>query len=368
MCMATLVSLGPSKLDAASLAQKQEKLFSVLAGMGRVLVAYSGGTDSAYLAWASNRALGDNAVAITADSASLPESHKTDAEVFARDHGIRHEYIETREFDNPAYVANNPDRCFHCKDELFTRLAAAAAERGIAHVIYGVNVDDLGDYRPGQGAAKLHGVKAPLVDAGLTKSEIRALSQRAGLATWDRPASACLSSRIPYGTPVTIQNVKTVDRGEEAIREAEKLNLVDNQFYFALLGELYTYKSRIPEAIAEFQKELAINPANAATYYKLADAYSRVQKYDDAQRLLQRSIWLDATSTGPFILMGKVLEKKGEFELAVRALQRAASMDPNSAMTHHLLGQTYRDMGKKEEAESELKLAEELQKKQDSHP
>jgi tetratricopeptide (TPR) repeat protein len=133
-----------------------------------------------------------------------------------------------------------------------------------------------------------------------------------------------------------------------------------------LLGELYTYKSRIPEAITEFQKELAINPANAATYYKLADAYSRVQKYEDAQRLLQRSIWLDATSTGPFILMGKVLEKKGEFELAVRALQRAASMDPNSAMTHHLLGQTYRDMGKKEEAERELKLAEELQKKQDS--
>jgi tetratricopeptide (TPR) repeat protein len=135
-----------------------------------------------------------------------------------------------------------------------------------------------------------------------------------------------------------------------------------------LLGELYTYKSRIPEAITEFQKELAINPANAATYYKLADAYSRIQKYEDAQRLLQRSIWLDASSTGPFILMGKVLEKKGEFELAVRALQRAASMDPNSAMTHHLLGQTYRDMGKKEEAESELKLAEELQKKQDGHP
>jgi tetratricopeptide (TPR) repeat protein len=134
-----------------------------------------------------------------------------------------------------------------------------------------------------------------------------------------------------------------------------------------LLGELYTYKSRIPEAIAEFQKELAINPAHAATYYKLADAYSRLQKYEDAERLLQRSIWLDASSTGPYILLGKVLEKKGEFELAVRALQRAANMDPNNPMTHHLLGQTYRDMGKKEEAESELKLAEELQTR-DSHP
>jgi len=135
-----------------------------------------------------------------------------------------------------------------------------------------------------------------------------------------------------------------------------------------LLGELYLYKSRVPEAIAEFQKEVAINPAHAATYYKLGDAYSRVQKFEDAERVLQRSIWLDATSTGPYILMGKVLEKKGEYELAVRALRRAATMDPNNPTTHHLLGQAYRDMGKKEEAESELKLAEELQTKQDSHP
>lgn len=131
-----------------------------------------------------------------------------------------------------------------------------------------------------------------------------------------------------------------------------------------LIGELYLYKSRIPESIAEFQKELAINPANAATYYKLADAYSRVQKFDEADRLLQRSIWLDATSTGPFILRGKVLEKKGEFELAVVALQRAATMDPNNPMTHQLLGQAYRNVGKKEDAERELKLAEQLQNPQ----
>ncbi|HWO28479.1 MAG TPA: tetratricopeptide repeat protein, partial [Candidatus Acidoferrum sp.] len=133
-----------------------------------------------------------------------------------------------------------------------------------------------------------------------------------------------------------------------------------------LLGELYLFKSRVPEAIAEFQKELAINPAHAATYYKLADAYTRIQKFEDAEKLLQRSLWLDATSTGPYILMGKVLEKKGEFALAVRALQRAATMDPNNPMTHHLLGQAYRDMGKKEEAEIELHLAEQLQTKQDS--
>jgi tetratricopeptide (TPR) repeat protein len=128
-----------------------------------------------------------------------------------------------------------------------------------------------------------------------------------------------------------------------------------------LLGELYLFKSRVPEAITEFQKELAINPTDAATYYKLADAYSRVQKFEDAERLLQRSIWLDDTSTGPYILMGKVLAKKGETELAVRALQHALSMDPNNSITHHLLGQAYRDLGKNEDAERELKLAEQLQ-------
>ncbi|HTE88945.1 MAG TPA: tetratricopeptide repeat protein [Terriglobales bacterium] len=128
-----------------------------------------------------------------------------------------------------------------------------------------------------------------------------------------------------------------------------------------LLGELYLFKSRVPEAITEFQKELAINPTDASTYYKLADAYSRVQKFEDAERLLQRSIWLDDTSTGPYILMGKVLAKKGETELAVRALQHALSMDPNNSITHHLLGQAYRDLGKNEDAERELKIAEELQ-------
>src|ERR1019366_9289774 len=146
---------------------KQDALFESLRDLGSVIVAYSGGADSAYLAWAAHQALGDQAIAITADSASFPESHKRDAEEFAREQGFRHEYIATREFENPDYVKNGPDRCFHCKDELFARLDDMARERGIAHVIYRVNVDDLGDYRPGQSAAKNHQVKAPLVEAGL---------------------------------------------------------------------------------------------------------------------------------------------------------------------------------------------------------
>ena len=224
--------------------------------MGSVIVAYSGGADSAYLAWAAHQALGPRAIAITADSASLPESHKRDALEFARECGFAHEFIATGEFDNPDYTRNAPDRCFHCKEELFTRLAEVARERGIAHIVYGVNTDDLGDYRPGQRAAKLHQAQAPLVDAGLTKAEIRELSRRAGLKTWDRPASACLSSRIPYGTPVTIDNVKTVERGEEAIRA-----LGFRQFRVRFHGELV----RIEIAPDELERALQPQMARAFT-------------------------------------------------------------------------------------------------------
>jgi uncharacterized protein len=238
--------------DTVSLDRKEQDLFAALSAMGSVVVAYSGGADSAYLAWASQRTLGDRALALTADSASLPESHKRDAEEFARTWGIRHEYVTTLEFENPDYVRNDPNRCFHCKDELFTRLDAIASERGIAHVVYGVNVDDLGDYRPGQRAAKLHQVRAPLVDAGMTKAEIRELSRRADLLTWDRPASACLSSRIPYGTPVTIQNVKTVEVGEEAIRA-----LGFRQFRVRFHGELVRIEIAPDELSQALQPDVA---------------------------------------------------------------------------------------------------------------
>ncbi len=237
----------PASPDGADLDAKQEALFSGLRSLRRVIVAYSGGTDSAYLAWAAHRVLGPDAIAITADSASIPASHKRDAELFARECGFRHEYIETREFDNPEYVKNDKNRCFHCKDELFTELTAYAAAHGSAQLIYGVNKDDLGDYRPGQRAAKLHGVKAPLVEADLTKAEIRELSRRAGLSTWDRPAAACLSSRVPYGTPVTVETIKTVEAGEEAVRA-----LGFRQFRVRFHGELVRLeiaKEELPRAL-----------------------------------------------------------------------------------------------------------------------
>jgi len=251
--MTGLVKLSAApKLDLRILKAKQAKLFSILKPMRRIIVAYSGGADSAYLAWAAHRVLGDDALAITADSASIPESHKRDAEEFAREWGFRHEYIETREFDNPDYIKNDPNRCFHCKDELFTRLEVVARDRGIQHIAYGVNVDDLGDYRPGQHAAKMHQAEAPLVEAGLTKAEIRELSRLTGLSTWDRPAAACLSSRIPYGTPVTLENIKTVERGEEAIR-----HLGFRQFRVRFHGQLVRIEIAKDELAAALTPEMA---------------------------------------------------------------------------------------------------------------
>ncbi len=206
-------------VDSAAAVQKQERLLNHLRGLPSVIVALSGGADSAYLAWATAQALGRKALNVTAISASYSAHDREQVELFLRSTPIEHEFIETNELSDPRYIANNSERCYFCKDELFAALDRLAIERGFAAVAYGINADDTRDFRPGHRAAAEHQVLAPLLDAQLTKAEIRELSRVAGLPTWDRPASACLSSRIPYGTKVTAENLAQVERGEAVLRE-----------------------------------------------------------------------------------------------------------------------------------------------------
>ena len=206
------------ELDQAAATQKQQRLFDSMRSLDSLLVALSGGADSAYLAWAAHTVLGGRALAVTALSASFSRHDRDQADKFVRASGIRHELIETSEFDNPLYIANNADRCYHCKDELFDRMEALASARNFHAIAYGINADDTHDFRPGHRAAREHRVLAPLLDAALGKTEIRWLSQRAGLSTWDRPASACLSSRVPYGTAVAPELMERIDRAESVLR------------------------------------------------------------------------------------------------------------------------------------------------------
>jgi uncharacterized protein len=189
-----------------------------LRALGRTLIAYSGGTDSAFLAWAAHNVLGDNMLAVIADSPSLARAQLADATAFAGEHGIPLEIIVTDELDRPEYVRNDSSRCFHCKDELFTVMEEFRTRRGFDSIAYGVNLDDQGDFRPGQAAAEQHCVAAPLRDAGLSKQDIRDLAHAASLRIWDKPASACLSSRIEYGREVTREALSVVEQGEDAIR------------------------------------------------------------------------------------------------------------------------------------------------------
>ncbi len=204
--------------DEAERALKAQRLHALLESYGSVIVAYSGGVDSAYLALAATRALGLNALCITADSPSYPDHHRQMARTIAQEAGLRHEFVTTGELEQPAYRANPTNRCYHCKHELYSTLTAVATERGIPVIVDGNNADDRGDYRPGRVAATEFGVRSPLDEVGLTKAEIRALSREAGLSTWDEPASACLSSRIPYFSEVTAEKLQMIERAEAALR------------------------------------------------------------------------------------------------------------------------------------------------------
>ena len=240
------------------LASKRAALDSCLRALGRTLVAYSGGVDSAFLAWAAHHVLGANMLAITADSPSLARTHLADATAFAEEHKIPFEIIVTTELDRPEYVRNDASRCFHCKDELFTVMEDYRRIHGFDSIAYGVNLDDQGDFRPGQLAAQQHRVAAPLLEAGLSKQDIRELARATGLRIWDKPASACLSSRIEYGRPVTREALSIVEQGEDALRV-----LGFRQFRVRHHGDIV----RIEIAPGELSR--ALNPAMAAQFTRI---------------------------------------------------------------------------------------------------
>src|SRR5260221_5953997 len=252
--MSAFVQIRKHEAGEADAAAKELGLLARLAELPSLLIAVSGGADSAYLAWAADKALGARALSVTAISPSYSAYDREELEKFVAQTGVRHEFVATHEMENPAYRANAGDRCYYCKDELFNVLDKLARERGFAAVAYGVNADDTSDFRPGHRAAAEHQVLAPLLDAKMSKADIRALSQRAGLPTWDRPASACLSSRLPYGTEVTPERLTLIEDGEAILRE-----LGFRQFRVRLHDKL----ARIE--IAPEELPLAMTPEMGAT-------------------------------------------------------------------------------------------------------
>jgi pyridinium-3,5-biscarboxylic acid mononucleotide sulfurtransferase len=251
----------PMSALAPDLASKRAALDLKLRGLGRLLVAYSGGVDSGFLAWAAHEALGDDMLAVIADSPSLARSQLSDALAFAREQQIPLEIIPTGELEREEYARNDASRCFFCKDELFTVIEDFRRARGFDSIAYGVNVDDQGDFRPGQAAARQHQVAAPLLEAGLGKQEVRDLARGAGLRIWDKPASACLASRIEYGRPVTREALRIVEQGEEAVRA-----LGFRQFRVRHHGEIVRIE------IARGELPSALNPAMTAEFTRIFKA------------------------------------------------------------------------------------------------
>ncbi len=247
--------------NSPELEGRRAALGAKLRDLGRTLVAYSGGVDSAYLAWAAHQALGENMIAVIADSPSLARTQLEDALAFTREQQIPTQVITTREFNRPDYVRNDGARCFHCKDELFTVMEEFRQKRGFQSIAYGVNVDDQGDFRPGQRAAREHHVAAPLLESGLTKQDIRDLARQAGLRVWDKPASACLSSRIEYGRPVTREALSVVERGEDALRA-----MGFRQFRVRHHGEIVRIE------IAKDELPRALDPNMAAEFSRIFKA------------------------------------------------------------------------------------------------
>ena len=241
-----------------NLETKLLRLQSRLRELGPLLVAYSGGTDSAYLAWVARQALGANMKALIADSPSLARWQLQDALAFAQEHGIPCSVVNTAELENAEYARNDSNRCYHCKDELFSVMEAYARENNFSSIAYGVNLDDLNDFRPGQRAAYKHQVLAPLAEAGLSKTEIRELAREAGLRVWDKPASPCLSSRIEYGRTVTREALTAVERGEEALRR-----MGFREFRVRHHGEIVRIE------ISRQELDRALSPAMAAEFARI---------------------------------------------------------------------------------------------------
>src|SRR3954452_3702677 len=244
-------------------AAKERAVGETLAALDSVIVAYSGGVDSAYLAYIASRTLRDRAVAVTADSPSYPERHRALAIRIAREFGLRHEIIKTSELENPEYRANPANRCYFCKHELYTHLSRIAIERH-AVVVDGNNADDRGDYRPGRQAAREFGVRSPLDEVDLSKDEIRELSRRVGLAVWDEPASACLSSRIPYHHEVTDEKLRTIERAERALRE--RGFRVCRVRHHDDLARIEIGASELPRALEPEMRQALVSDLKAAGY------------------------------------------------------------------------------------------------------